>query len=497
MAIRRPRRERSDPGRAVDDRATSPGVSAPFSSATARWTHGLAVLVATLMVVASGIGLVWDEIYRDNALVSAGWRGSDLVTLVVAVPLLLAAARASRRGGRRSRLVTLGMLLYAFYGYAFYLFGAAFNGLFLVYVAIVTLSGTGLLLGLMDLDPTPFRDRALTMGGAPMVAVFLIGVGTLLAVFWIALSVNYLVTGRPPAMVVATGHPTNVTGALDLSLVVPLALVAGLWLWRRRPWGYALAVVWTVKGAVYMLALSAATLSAYRAGAAEDRAQLLLWVPIAAGCAWASVALLRNAPGGAPPEGSPPRLERALPLFDAKIVREAVVDASPDVTYAAISRTNLLDPVIRSLFQVRELPSRFLSWVGGAEPAARPRSVTLMDFLGPDTGMVRVAEEPGVEIVVGSVGRFWEKDYGHARVSGEDFSSFRKPGFAKLAMGFWVRPTRDGKSLLRYEARTATTDDEAKRRFRRYWRVIRPGVWLVMGRAVRLVRREAERRARG
>lgn len=199
---------------------------------------------------------------------------------------------------------------------------------------------------------------------------------------------------------------------------------------------------------------------------------------------------------GSPPEGSPPELERALPLFDAKIVRETVVDASPDVAYAAISQTNLMDPVIRALFTIRELPSRFLSWLNGEEPPAGHRSVTLMDFLGPETGMVRVAEQPGVEIVVGSVGRFWEKDYGHTQVSGEDFTSFHEPGFAKLAMGFWVCPTPDGKSILRYEARTATTDDEARRRFRRYWRLIRPGVWLVMGRAVSLVRREAERRAR-
>jgi hypothetical protein len=49
--------------------------------------------------------------------------------------------------------------------------------------------------------------------------------------------------------------------------------------------------------------------------------------------------------------------------------------------------------------------------------------------------------------------------------------------------------------VLRYEARTATTDEAARRHFRRYWRVIRPGVALVMRRALGLIREEAEMRA--
>lgn len=263
------------------------------SSATSRWIHRLAVAVAFLMVAPAGAGLALDGIYRDNALVSAGWKGNDVVTLMVAAPLLAAATWRSAKGGGRARLVTLGMLLYAFYDYAFYLFGAAFNALFLVYVAVVTLSGIGLLLGLLDIDVERFRNEVRSMYGARIVAVFLMSIGALLGAFWIALSVNFLFTGSPPAMVAATGHPTNVTGALDLSLVVPLAVVAGLWLWRRRPWGYALAVIWSVKGAVYMLALSGAALSAYRTGATGDLTQLLLWVPIAVGCGWASLALLR------------------------------------------------------------------------------------------------------------------------------------------------------------------------------------------------------------
>jgi hypothetical protein len=123
-----------------------------------------------------------------------------------------------------------------------------------------------------------------------------------------------------------------------------------------------------------------------------------------------------------------------------------------------------------------------------------PRSLTMKDLLRPETGMVVLAEEPEVETLVGSVGRFWERDYGWRRVGPEEFPGFDEPGYAKLAIDLWVQPAGDGGSLLRYEARTATTDQEARRRFRWYWRLIRPGVGLVMGRAVFLIRREAEGR---
>jgi hypothetical protein len=105
--------------------------------------------------------------------------------------------------------------------------------------------------------------------------------------------------------------------------------------------------------------------------------------------------------------------------------------------------------------------------------------------------MVRL---PGAEIVVGSVGRFWQADYGHRSVSPEEYTEFSEPGYVKLAMDLCVAPISPTRCTLRYEARTNTTDDTARRRFRRYWRLIRPGVGLVMGRAVALIRDEAERR---
>jgi hypothetical protein len=62
--------------------------------------------------------------------------------------------------------------------------------------------------------------------------------------------------------------------------------------WRRSPWGLVLAALANVKGALYMTALSAATVTAV--GASDGAPQIALWGSIGAGCLVASVVVLRR-----------------------------------------------------------------------------------------------------------------------------------------------------------------------------------------------------------
>lgn len=185
-------------------------------------------------------------------------------------------------------------------------------------------------------------------------------------------------------------------------------------------------------------------------------------------------------------------IDRFLPTFDASHVCEESVAAAPEAVYAAIRETDLRDPVIDFLFALRELPLRLSRWLRGEAPQPAPKRVTLGDVaeLGPT--FVRLAEEPGTELVVGAVGRFWRKDYGGRKVSADGFIGFREPSYAKLAISLSVRPAGTG-SIVCYEARTTTTDEAARRKFRIYWRLIAPGVALVMRRVLRRIKARAER----
>ena len=50
-------------------------------------------------------------------------------------------------------------------------------------------------------------------------------------------------------------------------------------------------------------------------------------------------------------------IDRYLPTFDETYIYEASVNATPDALYAAVKETNLRDPVIDVLFELRELPA--------------------------------------------------------------------------------------------------------------------------------------------
>ncbi|HEY6108361.1 MAG TPA: hypothetical protein VIV56_05580 [Gemmatimonadales bacterium] len=184
-------------------------------------------------------------------------------------------------------------------------------------------------------------------------------------------------------------------------------------------------------------------------------------------------------------------IDRYLPQCDVSLEFETAVDAPASEVYRAIREADLRDPVISALFALRELPQRLARRLHGQPPPAPPR-VTFGTMIQDGPGWTLLAEQPDQELVVGSVGRFWERDYGGRAVAAEEFSGFNEPGYAKLVIGFSVRPGPTGETVLRYEARTLTTDDTALHKFRRYWRLIRPGVSLVMRAALHRIKLTAE-----
>lgn len=99
-----------------------------------------------------------------------------------------------------------------------------------------------------------------------------------------------------------------------------------------------------------------------------------------------------------------------------------------------------------------------------------------------------IAEEPGDELVVAGIGRFWKLSGGLRRVEGrEHFTQFDEPGYAKVAFNFRLD---DG--TLSTETRIAGTDAHARRRFGLYWLLIRPGSGLIRREWLRAIVRRAQ-----
>src|SRR5688572_6377085 len=134
-------------------RAIHPGRDADVHAAVMRAAFGLTVSVAILMLLQSSLGLLYSGQYRDVEWIASTWQGNDWVTLVIALPILAAGATLARRSSARGLLLWLGALGYALYNYAYYLFGAALNVFFPLYLGAVIAAALALILVLSSIAP--------------------------------------------------------------------------------------------------------------------------------------------------------------------------------------------------------------------------------------------------------------------------------------------------------------------------------------------------------
>jgi hypothetical protein len=136
---------------------------------------------------------------------------------------------------------------------------------------------------------------------------------------------------------------------------------------------------------------------------------------------------------------------------------------------------------------VRTLPARGLGSRRASDHAPLLDSFVRMGFACLGAG--------DHEMAYGGVGRFWEPSGGLRRVEAADFAGFAEPGYARAGFNFLVEPDGDGGCLLTTETRVQATDERARRRFRLYWALVRPGSGLIRRDWLRAIRRRAERGA--
>ena len=186
-------------------------------------------------------------------------------------------------------------------------------------------------------------------------------------------------------------------------------------------------------------------------------------------------------------------IDRHLPRYDETVVRNRVVDAPVAATYDAAMMADFTQtgPVVRALNELRALPIRIGAWLRGEAPPSTTDPLRLRDL--PEVGTwVRLDETEGEEIVFGAIGAVWQPDIEWVEVDAETVDDFDAPGYAKIAAGISIRPYGEGRTLVTYEARTAATDANSRRRFRRYWGLVGPFAGYMMGRALDRIAADAE-----
>jgi len=280
----------------------------------------LSSLISVLALVAAGTGLFWQDagssfsfttlrgetvqmygrgLYRyDSLFAGANYKGQDATTLFLGIPLLVLLTLLYRRGSPRVGLLLTGVLAYFLYVYASMAFNAAYNNLFLVYVALFSASFFAFVLAFTAVDLQALPSEVLTRLPRRGPALFMFAAGAVTLVVWLGPLVSALIQGRPPELLGT--YTTMVTHALDLGIITPATIISGTLILRRTPLGYRIALA--LLGIIVMLVpvIAVGTVSQASAGVSFTAGEIIGPISgfgtLGLFAIWVMVAILRKIP---------------------------------------------------------------------------------------------------------------------------------------------------------------------------------------------------------
>jgi hypothetical protein len=171
-------------------------------------------------------------------------------------------------------------------------------------------------------------------------------------------------------------------------------------------------------------------------------------------------------------------LDDFLPVYEFSERHSLAIEAPPERIDRALRTVSMTDlPVARALWWLRRL--------------GRPYGDPSKPFVGGELPGIVLDDAPGQGIVLGLTGQFWRLRGGRRDAAGPttaaEFLTYERPDSCKAVIDF-----RIGHNRLSTETRVHVVDATARRKFGRYWLVIRPFSGLIRVLLLRAARRRAE-----
>jgi hypothetical protein len=229
--------------------------------------------------------------YWDTVSSAAQMQANDLVTLVLALPLLGISYWLTLRGSLRGKLLLTGTLGFILYTYITMCFGAAYNKLFLVYVALFSLSLFAFILSMMSFDLSALSTHFSEKLPRGWIAGLLFFAATFLSLAWLG---RIAATFAPDAIPALDNTTSMFIQAMDLGIIVPVCILSGILLLRRHVWGYLLASVGLTKFLTLGIAVSLMGLNMARVGVPVSVVELVIFPGMALAGVVMTVILLKH-----------------------------------------------------------------------------------------------------------------------------------------------------------------------------------------------------------
>lgn len=211
-----------------------------------RITAIMTLIMSVLIIFACLAGILNESIYNDvlssgliTKILLVGSMAQDIIFIPLAVLLAFLSILFLRRPGYKLLITIIGLCGNFFYGYALYVMQGQYTTIYLVYLAIFSLSIYSIVLGLLSFQNEFAVKISLSKGLRRSISIFLYSIVFMLGLIW-------LIRISPD---IARHIPQDTYGVfvLDLGIVFPAIAIAATLLIRRKPYGNIFAGVALMK----------------------------------------------------------------------------------------------------------------------------------------------------------------------------------------------------------------------------------------------------------
>jgi hypothetical protein len=156
-----------------------------------------------------------------------------------------------------------------------YVFLWFYNPFFIIYVVLMSLSLFSFVMLMMSISIDTIKEHFKETLPIRFIAIYQIAIGVLIALLWLGKIAPTILEGAVPEGL--EHYTTLVIQGMDLGFVVPVAILSGILLLKRKPMGYVLTSVVAVKGFTMLLAISAMIINQLINGVSVNIVELVLF----------------------------------------------------------------------------------------------------------------------------------------------------------------------------------------------------------------------------
>ncbi|MDF2614123.1 MAG: hypothetical protein K0S71_1909 [Clostridia bacterium] len=198
-------------------------------------------LALSIMALFASIAGVFEKSIYGEALnagtitefLLVGSVAQDITFIPLALLLMLLSVMFLKRAGYKTLVTILGLVGNFFYGYGLYVMQGQYTSIYLIYLAVFSLSLYSMIFGLLSFTPEFVLKTSLPRLLRKAISIFLFSMVVILGLIWIIRIMPGIIRHVPT--------DTYAVFVLDLGIVFPAVAITAVMLMRNKSFGNILA----------------------------------------------------------------------------------------------------------------------------------------------------------------------------------------------------------------------------------------------------------------